>query len=85
MHKFYFFILKMNEYLLYCWSLWSGTKHVFSFIGIPSRKINNNAGPPADVRTGQNCSESEIHGGGVQPTLAGTGEGTVRLGEGCQS
>lgn len=55
------------------------------FIGIPNRKINNNAGPPADVRTGQNCSESEIHGGGVQPTLAGTGEGTVRLGKGCQS
>ncbi|PKU48922.1 btb poz domain-containing protein kctd3 [Limosa lapponica baueri] len=48
--------------------------------GIPNRKINNTAGPPADVRTGQNCSESEIHGGGVQPTLGGTGEGTVRLG-----
>ncbi|NXI45221.1 KCTD3 protein, partial [Galbula dea] len=48
--------------------------------GIPSRKINNTSGPPTDVRTGQNCSESEIHGGGVQPTLAGTGEGTVRLG-----
>ncbi|XP_010008161.1 PREDICTED: BTB/POZ domain-containing protein KCTD3-like, partial [Nestor notabilis] len=49
--------------------------------GIPNRKINNTAGPPSDVRTGQNCSESEIHGGGgVQPTLAGTGEGTVRLG-----
>ncbi|KFM07750.1 BTB/POZ domain-containing protein KCTD3, partial [Aptenodytes forsteri] len=47
--------------------------------GIPNRKINNTAGPPADVRTGQNGSESEIHGGGVQPTLAGTGEGTVRL------
>ncbi|KFO10190.1 BTB/POZ domain-containing protein KCTD3, partial [Balearica regulorum gibbericeps] len=47
--------------------------------GIPNRKINNTAGPPADVRTGQNCSESEIHGGGVQPTLAGTGEGTVKL------
>ncbi|KGL87439.1 BTB/POZ domain-containing protein KCTD3, partial [Charadrius vociferus] len=47
--------------------------------GIPNRKINNTAGPPADVRTGQNSSESEIHGGGVQPTLAGTGEGTVRL------
>ncbi|KFQ66696.1 BTB/POZ domain-containing protein KCTD3, partial [Phaethon lepturus] len=47
--------------------------------GIPNRKINNTTGPPADVRTGQNCSESEIHGGGVQPTLAGTGEGTVRL------
>ncbi|XP_030354811.1 BTB/POZ domain-containing protein KCTD3 [Strigops habroptila] len=49
--------------------------------GIPNRKINNTAGPPSDVRIGQNCSESEIHGGGgVQPTLAGTGEGTVRLG-----
>ncbi|XP_010705008.2 BTB/POZ domain-containing protein KCTD3 isoform X1 [Meleagris gallopavo] len=48
--------------------------------GIPSRKINNTAGPPTDIRTGQNCSENDIHGGGVQPTLAGTGEGTVRLG-----
>ncbi|KAJ7406464.1 BTB/POZ domain-containing protein KCTD3 [Willisornis vidua] len=47
-------------------------------LGIPSRKIINPTGPPSDVRTGQN--ESEIHGGGVQPTLAGTGEGTVRLG-----
>ncbi|XP_063008250.1 BTB/POZ domain-containing protein KCTD3 [Melospiza melodia melodia] len=46
--------------------------------GIPSRKINNTTGPPTDIRTGQ--SESEMHGGGVQPTLAGTGEGTVRLG-----
>lgn len=54
------------------------------FVGIPNRKINNTAGPPADVRTGQNCSENEIHGGNVQPTLAGTGEGTVRLGEECQ-
>ncbi|KFV20776.1 BTB/POZ domain-containing protein KCTD3, partial [Tauraco erythrolophus] len=51
--------------------------------GIPNRKINNTGGPPADVRTGQNCSEGEIHGGGVQPTLAGTGESTVRLGEEC--
>ncbi|KFV78291.1 BTB/POZ domain-containing protein KCTD3, partial [Struthio camelus australis] len=49
--------------------------------GIPNRKINNTAGLPADVRTGQNCSENEIRGGGVQPTLTGTGEGTVRLGE----
>lgn len=48
--------------------------------GIPSRKINNTAGPPTDIRTGQNCSENDTHGGGVQPTLAGTGEGTVRLG-----
>ncbi|XP_033916602.1 BTB/POZ domain-containing protein KCTD3 [Melopsittacus undulatus] len=49
--------------------------------GIPNRKINNTAGPASDGRIGQNCSESEIHGnGGVQPTLAGTGEGTVRLG-----
>lgn len=46
--------------------------------GIPSRKINNTTGPPTDIRMGQN--ESEMHGGGVQPTLAGTGEGTVRLG-----
>ncbi|XP_009864105.1 PREDICTED: BTB/POZ domain-containing protein KCTD3 isoform X2 [Apaloderma vittatum] len=43
--------------------------------GIPNRKINNTSGLPADVRTGQNGSEGEIHGGGVQPTLAGTGEG----------
>ncbi|KFP85782.1 BTB/POZ domain-containing protein KCTD3, partial [Acanthisitta chloris] len=50
--------------------------------GIPSRKISNTAGLPADVRTGQN--ESDMHGSGVQPTLAGTGEGTVRLGEECQ-
>ncbi|KAM9382923.1 BTB/POZ domain-containing protein KCTD3 [Phaethornis superciliosus] len=45
--------------------------------GIPSRKINNTV----DVRIGQNCSENEIHGGGVQSTLAGAAEGgTVRLG-----
>ncbi|NWX99318.1 KCTD3 protein, partial [Nothoprocta ornata] len=48
--------------------------------GIPNRKINNTAGQPADVRTGQNCSENEIRGGGVQPTLTGPGEGPVRLG-----
>ncbi|NXA35424.1 KCTD3 protein, partial [Eudromia elegans] len=48
--------------------------------GIPNRKVNNTAGQPADVRTGQNCSENEIRGCGVQPTLTGTGEGTVRLG-----
>lgn len=54
----------------------------FFLIGIPSRKINNTTGPLTDIRTGQN--ESEMHGGGVQPTLAGTGEGTVRLGEECQ-
>lgn len=55
----------------------------FSFLtGIPSRKINNTTGPLTDIRTSQN--ESEMHGGGVQPTLAGTGEGTVRLGEESQ-
>lgn len=51
-------------------------------IGIPCRKINSTAGPCIDVRTGQNYSEgSEVRGGSVQPTLAGTGEGTVRLGK----
>lgn len=48
--------------------------------GIPCRKINTTAGPCIDVRTGQNYSEGEVRGGSVQPTLAGTGEGTVRLG-----
>ncbi|XP_050806175.1 BTB/POZ domain-containing protein KCTD3 isoform X3 [Gopherus flavomarginatus] len=48
--------------------------------GIPCRKINTTAGPCIDVRTGQNYSEDEVRGGSVQPTLAGTGEGTVRLG-----
>ncbi|KYO43602.1 BTB/POZ domain-containing protein KCTD3 [Alligator mississippiensis] len=48
--------------------------------GIPSRKINNAAGPSTDVRTEQNGSEAEGRGGSVQPTLVGTREGTVRLG-----
>lgn len=59
-----------------------GDKTFFFLIGIPSRKINTTTGPPTDIRMGQ--TESEMHGGGVQPTLAGTGEGTVRLGEECQ-
>lgn len=53
------------------------------FVGIPSRKINNAAGPSTDVRTEQNGSEAEGRGGSVQPTLVGTREGTVRLGKEC--
>ncbi|XP_074846069.1 BTB/POZ domain-containing protein KCTD3 isoform X2 [Carettochelys insculpta] len=48
--------------------------------GIPCRKINTTTGTCIDARTGQNYSEGEVRGGGVQPMLAGTGEGTVRLG-----
>uniref|UniRef100_A0A8D2IXY8 Potassium channel tetramerization domain containing 3 n=1 Tax=Varanus komodoensis TaxID=61221 RepID=A0A8D2IXY8_VARKO len=48
--------------------------------GIPSRKISNSSGTSTDVRTPQNGSEGEARGGNMQPSLAGTGEDSVRLG-----
>nr|XP_020665573.1 BTB/POZ domain-containing protein KCTD3 isoform X3 [Pogona vitticeps] len=48
--------------------------------GIPSRKISSSTTASTDVRTPQNCLEGEIRGGNMQPSLAGPGEDTVRLG-----
>lgn len=54
---------------------------LISFIGIPSRKINNTARAPADSRNGLSSTEGEARGNGTQPVLSGTGEETVRLGK----
>ncbi|XP_077195385.1 BTB/POZ domain-containing protein KCTD3 [Paroedura picta] len=48
--------------------------------GIPSRRISSSAGASADNRLPQSCPESEARGVNIQPSLAGTGEDTVRLG-----